>query len=331
MKKLFRSILLVLTTLALFLGGQVGGAAAATTSQTAGSNGFRISPVRTDLVINPGSSQIVTVYITNVTTVDNNLQVLVNDFQARDETGTPALLLNGQSAPKHGLKQYTTVPTSTINLKPGQQAAVNVKISIPSNAVAGGYYGAVRFAPVDVAGNKNVNLAASVGSLILVKVPGDIHEQVSLIGFGANRDGGDSTKSLFDTNKGLKAIVRFQNNGDVQEEPFGKIQLKKGGTILSSYEINTASPPGNVLPGSIRLFSVNLTKVGSFGKYTLEGNFGYGSNGQLLSATSTFYVIPLGLIAIVIVIILLIIGGFILIPRGVRRHDRRILRKARRQ
>jgi hypothetical protein len=326
-------VVLSLTVLTIlpFISGFTGAADAATsnTSITSNGNGYRISPVRTDLVVQAGQTKSVTVYITNISHSDENLQVVIVDFTAKDNTGTPALLLSGQSLPRHGLKQYASVPTGSISLKPGEQKSVDVKIVIPANAVPGGYYGAVRFTPVNANGDKNVNLAASVGSLILVKVPGNVKEQVSVVSFGATR--GTDTQSIFFGNNNLKAIVAFRNNGDVQEQPFGKIQLKKGDAFLASYEINNTEPRGNVLPDTTRQFTVNLDKVGKFGKFTLEGNFGYGSNGQLISTKSSFYVIPLS----AIIIFVLVVAGLVLlvlaVPKMIRRHDRRILRKSRRR
>jgi hypothetical protein len=100
------------------------------------------------------------------------------------------------------------------------------------------------------------------------------------------------------------------------------------GKVLAEYEINNVSPPGNVLPNSIRLFSEPLTKVGSFGEYKLEGNFGYGSNGQLLSASTTFYVIPAWLIIAFIALVLLLAFLIFGLPRLIKAYNRRVLRKA---
>lgn len=299
-------------------------------------NGYRVSPVRTNLTIKPGASSTVTVFVQNASDATENIQTIVNDFQApKDESGNPALLLNGATATQHSLKQFVKVETPTFTLLPGQQKSVNVNITIPPGTPGGGYYGAVRFAPVGVSGDKNVNLSASVASLMLLTVPGNLNEAMSIAGFGVAQ--GDVTavnvdlRSLFFNGKNLKAVVRFQNSGNVQEQPFGKIQLKKGSKVLATYNVNNPDSPGNVLPDSIRRFSVDLNKVGSFGKYKIEGNFGYGSKGQLLSASATFYVIPLPVIIIIVVIILLILFLIFVLPRLIRRYNRRVIARANRQ
>jgi len=300
---------------------------AATNSSTGGGNGYKISPVRTDLTLSAGKSQTVPVYVQNVSNATEKLQVIINDFEANsDETGNPSLLLNGNNAPVHGLKRFITVPSETFTLQPNEQKAVNVVIAIPATATPGGYYGAVRVAPASVNGTGNVTLAASVASLVLVKVPGNTKEQVAIAGISVQSGG--KQRSLFTSGKNLSAVVRFQNNGDVQEEPFGKITLKKGSKQLASYEVNNTDPRGNVLPGSIRKFSVPLTHVGSFGKYTVQGSFGYGSSGQLLTASTSFYVIPVVAIVVLIIIVALILFAIFELPRLIKRYNRRVLRKA---
>lgn len=283
-------------------------------SSISGGDGYRISPVRTDLVVDRGTSKVVNFYITNVTKATENVQTIVDDFVASsNESGNPSLLLNGQAAPAHGLKQFITVKTPTFVLSPQQQKTIQIAINIPNTVAPGGYYAAVRFAPVGLSGNKNVNLAGSVASLVLVTVPGNYLERMNIVNFEVLQNGRPA--SLFTNGKNLKAVVSFSNIGQVQEEPFGKFALLKGKKQLTTIAINNVSPPGNVLPNSIRKFTVNLPTVSGFGKYTLDGNFGYGTTGQLLSSSLSFYIIPYYLMVIGVVIILLVLLVIVLLIR----------------
>jgi hypothetical protein len=271
----------------------------------------------------------VTVYIQNASSTVENLQVVINDFTApTNETGYPSLLLNGAQAPTHSLKQFATALNPTFTIQPNQQEAANVLINIPTNAVSGGYYGAIRFFPAGATGNKNVNLSASIASLVLVTVPGNLKEQVSIAGFGVSQGSSTVTHSFFLSNKNLQALTRFKNSGNVQEQPFGKIELKQGSTVLNTYGVNNSASPGNVLPDSIRLFSVSLSKVGWYGKYKIEGNFGYGSKGQLLTAQSTFYIIPVIFIILAVLVILFILFLIFGLPRFIRAYNRRVVARA---
>ncbi|MDL2341753.1 MAG: DUF916 domain-containing protein [Patescibacteria group bacterium] len=297
----------------------------------AGGNGLRVTPVRTpdDLTIKPGASKTIYVTVTNITTTPANLRVIINDFTASsDESGQPALLLTpGQFAPKHSLKRFVKdIPNFT--LQPGQQKTISIPIAIPADASGGGYYGTVRFAPAGSGGqDKTVTLAGSVGSLILVRVPGDVKDQLSIASFDARQNG--TTKSLFFSNKKISSVIRFQNEGNIQEQPFGKILLKdRSNKILGEYEINDVEPRGNVLPDTIRKFETPIDKIGKFGIYKLVGNFGYGSNGQLLSASTTIYVIPfifiIGFVVLVALLLFLIFG----LPKLIRAYNQRIINQA---
>ncbi len=269
-------------------------------------SGYKIFPVRTDLNINRGSATTTTVYIQNVSGAVENIQSLFNDFIANpNESGSPDLLLNGQTNAVHGLKQYVTISPMDFTLQPQAEEAVKITIAIPRVAAPGGYYGAVRFAPQTTSSQKNVNLSVSVASLILVKVPGNYYENLNVTSFSAAQNG--NPRAIFTSTKKLQAIMVFQNTGQVQEEPFGKVVLMKGKKQINTFAINQTSPPGNVLPNSSRKFTVNISGASSIGKYTLIGNFGYGSRGQLVSATTTFWVVPLSwIIAFIILLVLLL-------------------------
>jgi hypothetical protein len=293
-----------------------------------GGNGLRISPVSSNLTISPGGSKTLDVYITNITSQKATFQAVVNDFTASsDESGTPALILNdGQSAPTHSLRKF--VPTlSNVTLNPGEQKDVKVPITVPSGTPAGGYFGAVRFSAVNNAsGSQNVALSASVASLVLLKVPGDYKEVMSIQSLDVRRH--DRVHTIFTNGKNLDTTIRFKNSGDIQEAPFGKITVtKSGGKVVYTTEVNSGEAPGNVLPGSVRKFTVPLKGIGSFGKYTVTGDFGYGQ-GQTLTAKTTFYVLPIPVIIFLIVLIGLIIFLIVELPRLIKRYNKRILRRA---
>lgn len=317
-------------TIASVLGSVSPAAAAGPSTPGTGGNGLRISPVRNDITVAPGKKQVVNITITNVTTVPATLQTIVNDFVANpNETGNPAIILDPKAyAPTHSLKRFVE-PSGSFTLAPGQQKIIPVTLNIPANAAGGGYFGAVRFAPASTLNGPNINvsLAGSVGSLILLKVPGNVKEQLTIASFDVRRD--DHPSSFFTSSKNLMATVRFQNQGNIQEEPFGKILLKnRSNKVLATYEINNTDPPGSVLPDSIRKFPIPVKGIGKYGKYKLEGNFGYGASGQLISGSTTFYVIPTSLviafIAFVLVLAFLVFG----LPRLIAAYNRRVLRRA---
>jgi hypothetical protein len=305
-------------------------AASKTAASVNNGNGLRVSPVRNDVTIKPGTTQTVELYVQNITNSPAQLHAVINDFVASaDESGKPRLLLNGESAPSHGLKQYVN-KISDFSLQPQEQKILKATIVIPANAAGGGYFGAVRFLPTSVDSSKNVSLSASVASLVLVTVPGDVKEQVGIESFNITRGDNGKASNFFTNGKNLNAVIRFKNSGNLQEAPFGKILIKKSGNIVGTYEINNTSPRGSVLPDSIRRFTISLNnKNFGFGKYSVEGNFGYGNKGQLISTSSSFFVFPLPMLIAAIVIVLAIILAVVIFPRMLKSHDRKLIRKLR--
>ncbi len=310
----------------------VGNSLVSAQAQNTGS-GIYISPVRTELVVSPGETKTVTVTVKNVTSATATYKVIVNDFIAGDnELGQPALILDDNKyAPSHSLKRHiAAIPNVTVN--PGESKDVKVSISMPKDAAGGGYFGAVRFLAVGGKQGQNITLSASVGSLILVRVPGDIKESMTLASFDVRKsETSNSASSFFTSNKNLYVMARFKNTGNVHEQPFGKINLKKGDKVLQTTEINNTDAKGNVLPDSIRRFSVKLNKVGMWGKYTVEGNFGYGTTGQLISGKTSFFVLPLILIIVGLIVLGLIVFAIFGLPKAIKRYNANIVRKANRR
>jgi hypothetical protein len=268
-------------------------------------NGFRVSPVREELTIQPGKSETVDVSVENITNEDIVAHPVVNDFVASDqENGEPRIILD-DSTPISGNSFKTLVGNlPDVPLKPHERKTVKVTVNVSGNAAAGGYYGAVRFSPSQISDDRQVALTASVGVIFLVKVPGNILEKIDLVSLGASLKDKSST---FFTKSPDATVIRLKNSGAIHLQPFGRIEVKDWrGHVISNQEFNNVDPRGNVLPNSIRKFTTPLKANASLGRYTVIANLGYGSNGQLISGQSTFWVIPLWFIVAVLVIIILI-------------------------
>jgi len=287
-------------------------------------NGLKIAPVRTDISIDKGTSRTISLFVEDITAFPVTVHGIINDFVASDdESGEPRIILDDtQRAPGNSFKSLiSTVPTITLN--PNERREVKVTLSVPPNAASGGYYGAIRFSPGNGENDKNVALTASVGSIFLVRVPGNITEKLSVDSFGVSHN--KKSGSLFSSGP-ITVETRFRNFGNIHVQPFGKIYIKNfSGKIIETIEINNAQPRGSVLPASVRKFDTPVQHKKFFGKYTAEGSFGYGSNGELLLAKKTFYIIPYKLIGVIAAIVLFMI---VVMPRLIKAYNSNIIRKA---
>jgi hypothetical protein len=263
-------------------------------------------------------------FVTNLTSAPITVRPIENDFIAGDESGTPAIILNENSyAPTHSLKRFM-VPLSNVTVGPKATQEVDVTIRVPANAHAGGYFGAIRFAPVTPGANAQLNFSGSVASLILMTVPGEFKEALQLTNFDVQQNGGKG--SNFRSPKDLSLLVRFKNTGDVQQQPFGQIYVKKGDKVLYKYNFNTTDPKDNVLPDSARRWNVPLKGFGKFGKYTVGATFSYGSQGTSIDIQKTIWIVPttyiIAFLVTIVIIILLIFG----IVKFLKSYKKRILR-----
>jgi len=288
----------------------LGAAIAPALAQQSG-NGFRISPVRSEFIIEKGGSEVLNMTLENPSDAPTTARAIVNDFVASDkEDGEPKLILDDNAeAPKNSFKTLVQ-PINDVQLGPKEKKDVDVTIRVPDNANSGGYYGAVRFAPVtqDSSGG-NVGLTASVGSIVLVRVPGNLTEKLDLLELTAGQNG--KAKS-FMTSGNVVIITRLKNEGDIHVKPFGKIVVKNmfGKTVYET-EFNTGDKEDsrvNILPGSTRKFENEMGKKNLVGRYTIEANLGYSQgSGEFISAKTSFWYLP----AWSLVLLALIIAGLV--------------------
>lgn len=313
---------------ALFLSRPVG----AETRVNNSVNVLKVSPVRSDIELKPGQTKNVQVIVTNLTNAPIAVRPIENDFIAGDERGTPALILDADKyAPTHSLKRFM-LPLQDIVIPAKQGRAVLVTIKVPVGAQAGGYFGALRFAPKATEDGGQVNMNASVASLLLLRVPGDIIEELELTNFSIKQDGKEG--SFFNTPKKLEAAFRFQNDGNVQVGPFGSLAVKRGNDVVYETKFNEQSPRGMVLPDSARRWEIPLKNIDAVGHYTVSATFTYGETNKTIEVVKSFWVVPMWMIIVtiasIVVLLLLIVGIVWLILRRRKRrkmhgrHSRRV-------
>lgn len=298
---------------------------------TSGQSGdsLKISPLRTDRVIKPGNSDTVKVYVQNLTRSEITLKAINNDFVAGSrEDGIPDIILDeNEFAPTHSLKRFME-PVSDITLGPGERKTVDVVISVPQTAKAGGYFGAIRFAGTGGSADQ-VSVSGSIASIILVTVPGNVIESLQIKQFAVEQKG--NIASRFSSSKDLNVRLRLENKGNVQVAPVGEVFVEKNGKIIHKAKINDITPAGVVLPDSVRKWDVPLNNIGSFGKYKVTAVVSYGGSNQTMTTEQTIWILPTLLVVGVIVAILAIIAIIVAIVASLKAYKRKILRGARRR
>ena len=290
---------------------------------------LEIAPPVLNIKANPGDVVKSTISLRDVSTSPLVVRNQINDFVAAGEDGTPKLLLDEEGAEPspYSLKEWIQ-PLPQFTLQPREVNQLPVTIRVPANAAPGGYYAVVRFtaSPPGIDGS-GVSLSASLGTLILLRVNGDAKEDVKIEEFAATKNG--SKKSLFESPP-ITFLARIKNNGSSHEQPSGQITIKDMfGNATANVNVNLAQ--NNILPASIRKFQQPLdsTVIGNkilFGRYTADLKMSYGSQGQTITANTSFWVIPYRLIGFGLLVLIIVI---VFIRIALKRYTERVVERSR--
>lgn len=260
------------------------------------------------------------------------------NFQAKDETGTPAFDPESEVV---DLASWIALEKGPFTLQPGERLEIPVSINIPADAEPGGHYAGVFFS-MQPAGAPNeagqVGITTKLGTLVLVRVEGVIREAGKVVTF----ESGDA--KTFYTRPPVDFVLRIQNEGNVHFRPTGTITIRNGiGGTTTTLTMN--SQQGAVLPGSIRRFDntwekhLNDAERGNFfeeiagewrnfafGPYTATAAISYGqADDKHFNATFSFWVFPWRIMLVSILVLALLIWLIII---SVRNYNRWIVNKA---
>ena len=304
-------------------------AQAAATTNTGG-QALEIAPPVITLSVDPGQTVTAKISVRNISGGKLYVTGQLNDFVAAGEDGTPKILMDDDQ--KTEKNPYSIIdwisPMPKLTLSSKQIESIPVTITVPKNASPGGHYGVVRFSGVPPElKSTGVSLSASLGSLILVRVSGDIKNELSVSDFSVSKNG--AKNFLFETAP-LVITEKFKNTGNIHEQPSGLVTITDMfGKKLATLGVNATAPQGNILPGSTRSFKQDLNDkiIGNkmlFGRYTAVLKLTYGT-GKVINQTIVFWVIPYTMIAIGIAIL---VGGFIILRISIKRYNQAIINKA---
>lgn len=273
-------------------------------------SGLNITPTRSELRVERGKVDVVSVSLKNVSGTDIIAKVFINDFESDDVSGEPRLITDPNKELATSIRRFL-VGVTDVELAKDETKTFDIPVQIPDDASPGAYYGVVRYvASPKVGGSSDsgqVSLTASVGTLVLIEVPGDIKEQVQLRGVKIFAKDKDST--LF-TRVPSQVGIELRNTGNTFSKPFGTVSVKNMfGKTVHTYELNDSIPKANILPNSTRLFKDELKGVNSPGRYVVTANISYANGGDILTGTKTFWLIPLWLIILLFVVVLMLLGG----------------------
>jgi hypothetical protein len=283
-------------------------------------SGLSISPTVSQLTIKPGGTNHVDITLKNITVDDVVAKGEVDDFKADNNTGNPQIITNSKEPTPNSIKKFIS-NIDDVPLVKGQQKSVIIGLDVPQNATPGAYYGIIRYRAVPKAlatpGPGQVALTASVGTIVLITVPGQVREQVQVNGIHVFRGARESSFFIRPPTSIGIAITNF-GNGFVR--PFGTVEVHDVlNKTISTFQFNNPKQLGNILPNSKRTFSNNIKGLNKVGRYTVIASVSYGSGSQVLTLKKNFWYVPVWLV----ILLLLILGGLIFLAvRAYRQYNR---------
>ncbi|MBI5405395.1 MAG: hypothetical protein HY976_04185 [Candidatus Kerfeldbacteria bacterium] len=295
-------------------------------------------PPSLEFNVKPGDPPIQTkVKLFNETAEPVQMYAATALFTAKDESGVPAFITD---QPVEGLASWIKIAAGPFPLQPGERVEIPVEITVPANADPGGHFAGILFSPQAPADDAQVAITSKVGTLILVRVAGEVRESATVASFGT-----ETGKTQYNRLP-IELAARIQNSGNVHIRPNGNITIRNmlGGTTVV---LPVNSVQGAVLPASVRKFTAVWEKTALTGKSNFFSEFGrewknfalgpytatlsltYGQNNdKTLNSSYQFFVFPWRVLLLSVIIIILAIW---LIMFSVKRYNRWVIAKAAQQ
>lgn len=306
----------------------------ASAQQTPSGSGLSISPTLSQFTLKPGQADKLDITLKNITQNKINAQAYINDFTSDGRTGNPQIITNTNQASPNSIRKFV-VGLDNVPLDVGQQKVETLALQIPAGTPPGAYYGIIRYKAVPAGTNApapgQVALSASVGTIVLITVPGNIKQQVELTNVLVySGEGPDQHSGTIFFDKPSQAGVEIRNLGNGFAVPFGTVQVQSTfGKTVYTYQLNNTTPRGNVLPSSNRIFTNALKNITRPGRYTVTANVAYGSGSSVLVMKKTFWYIPTWLLIVILIVLLVLIGIALKAYRRYRKDVKRSYRRDR--
>lgn len=291
-----------------------------TEAQLSDSLSLTITPPLFQLTIGPGESWASTIKVVNSNSYDVTLYSSVMNFSSEGDNGqgklTPVIKREGEKS--NTLAEWIEVSPEPFVVPKETSYQVPFSIQVPTDAPPGGHYAAVLIGTQPLIGGTNDGASMSVSSLIsslfFVRIKGDTKESGRIQSFKTEH------YFYFHQNPEVKLSLQFKNDGNVHLQPKGEIDIfSMWGKKMGVIPVNQKTSFGNVLPNSIRTYEFTWQadeSILDFGFYKAIATITFGEDAhQNEDITTTFWIIPLKPLLILIGIFLIFLSIIILVIR----------------
>ncbi len=297
-----------------------------------------IAPPVLDFTLNPGDVVKDVVRVTNNERSPFAIRPRLANFSAQPDdeiSGAPEFHPADEVRTGYELAPWIRLSGEEQTVGPDEIVNFPITIAVPKDAQPGSHFGAVQILAgdpgTDLAG-KNLGIERGVSVLIFIRVNGNAREELSVSRFGADRTFYSHLPAAFQ--------VRLSNTGTTHLRPTGDIFVRNlFGHQVAALPVNPGPDFKAVLPDAARRFNTEWIRRKlpadtseyrqqfinfAFGKYEATLVLNYGTNGRLVTATTTFWVVPwLALLAAVLAAALLTL----VLILAIRGYNRLVIRR----
>jgi len=264
---------------------------------------LEVSPPSQEIKGNPGQQVAIKAKLRNKSFSTVNIKIRIEDFTATGQEGQVALLEKNVDS----LKSWSLLSVEGFSLKSNEQKEVTALVTIPESA-AGGHYGSFVFSVVGEAPEPGTaSLAQEVASLFLMKISGEVREDLILTDFKVPR---------FMEFGPIPMELKYKNSGNVHIKPFGLINVRNiFGRTVKDVVVRGET---NVFPGATRVLRASLDKKFMIGLFTAEVLVNYGAKNENLTSTVNFFVFPVRIVVAVLLLAFILFKARMRIGKAMR-------------
>lgn len=282
--------------------------------------GIKIQPAIIEQRIDPGKTFNSKIKVTNIGSEKKTFYIIKRDIRTLSDQGSPIFATEGEPT-GFEISSWIKITDQPINLGAGQTKEISFAIIVPPNAPPGGHFGGifVAFAP-ERPETTGIGIGYQVGTIINLRVSGEIIEEAQLRGFSPDK--------LIYVRPKVNLSAKIENLGNVLVRPHGILEIIDP---LGRQEaiLNVNEESASVFPKTIREFKIlwESDKL-LFGNYKAILSLVYGEEGgQSLSDETTFWIVPLNIILPIFgALVTMLIGIILFIRFQVRKRIRQIIK-----
>lgn len=246
-------------------------------------------PPRLEIEALPGATIQESLRVRNETTADQAYEIVVTDFIVTGNQGTPIPVDEAVSG-RWSLASWISVSPKQILVPAGQTRTIDLIVSIPGSGLAGGHYAMVTYAPVTegTLTGTGTQISPQVGSLVYLKVIGDVTEAANLKEFKAD--------NKFKHYGPTQITAEIENLGDIHLRPAGKLTVTNW---LNDEVFSQNLEEKNIFPFASRTYDWTVPGKWRLGRYAARLSAQAGDSAIPLNGLVYFWIVPVKEISLI--------------------------------